>query len=58
MVFSNYIDGEWVAGATFENRNPANTDELVGEFVNGTPADAEAAAGAAARDGHVASAGL
>src|SRR5215210_4096314 len=51
MVFSNYIDGEWVAGtgATFENRNPANTDELVGEFVDGTPADAEAAAEAAAR---------
>ena len=36
MVFANYIDGAWVAGATFENRNPANTDELVGEFVNGT----------------------
>ena len=49
MLFANYIDGEWVAGATFENRNPANTDELVGEFVNGTPADAEAAAQAAAR---------
>ena len=51
MVFANYIDGEWVtgSGATFENRNPANTDELVGEFVNGTPADAEAAAEAAAR---------
>jgi aldehyde dehydrogenase (NAD+) len=49
MLFSNYINGEWVSGKTFENRNPANTDELVGEFVAGTPADAEAAADAAAR---------
>jgi aldehyde dehydrogenase (NAD+) len=49
MLFSNYINGAWVSGPTFENRNPANTDELVGEFVAGTPADAEAAAEAAAR---------
>jgi aldehyde dehydrogenase (NAD+) len=48
MVFANYINGEWVTGKTFENRNPANTDELVGEHVAGTPADAEAAAAAAA----------
>jgi aldehyde dehydrogenase (NAD+) len=49
MVFKNYINGEWVTGETFENRNPANTDELVGEHVSGTPADAEAAADAAAK---------
>ena len=49
MLFSNYINGEWVSGPTFENRNPANTDELVGEFVAGTPEDAERAAEAAAR---------
>src|SRR5690606_6029608 len=49
MVFSNYIDGEWVSGDTFDNRNPANTDELVGQFVAGTAADATAAADAAAR---------
>src|SRR6188768_3151613 len=42
MVFKNYINGEWVTGETFENRNPANIDELVGEHVSGTPADAEA----------------
>ena len=49
MVFKNYINGEWVTGETFENRNPANIDELVGEHVSGTPADAEAAADAAAK---------
>ena len=34
-------------GATFENRNPANTGEVVGHFVKGTPADVDAAAAAA-----------
>jgi aldehyde dehydrogenase (NAD+) len=48
-TFANYIDGAWVAGAgTFENRNPANTDELVGLFVKGTARDVEDAAAAAA----------
>ncbi|MBF8297120.1 MAG: Aldehyde Dehydrogenase, partial [Bacteroidetes bacterium] len=31
----NYIDGKWVdakSGKTFENRNPANWDELIGTF--------------------------
>ncbi len=46
-VFPNYIDGQWVTGETFENRNPANIDEVVGLFVRGTPADIEAAAEAA-----------
>ncbi len=46
--FANYIDGEWVASArTFENRNPANTDEIVGLFAKGTAADIDAAAKAA-----------
>ena len=32
-TFPNYIDGGWVSsGATFENRNPANTEELIGFF--------------------------
>ncbi len=48
MVFANYINGEWVSGDTFENRNPANTDEVVGLFVKGKPGDVEAAAEAAA----------
>ena len=47
-TFRNYINGAWVDGPVFENRNPANTDEVVGLFVKGTPADIEAAADAAA----------
>lgn len=46
-TFGNYINGEWVTGPTFENRNPANTDELVGLFVKGSADDVEAAAAAA-----------
>src|SRR5262249_38079983 len=51
QTFHNYINGEWVGSAkTFENRNPANTDEVVGLFWKGTAqdvADASAAAAAA-----------
>ncbi len=47
MLFANYINGEWVSGDTFENRNPANTDEVVGLFVKGSAADVSAAADAA-----------
>ncbi|MBL8237645.1 MAG: aldehyde dehydrogenase family protein [Bryobacterales bacterium] len=46
-VFRNYINGEWVDGPTFENRNPANTDEIVGLFVKGSAADVHRAADAA-----------
>lgn len=46
-MFHNYIDSEWVSGDTFENRNPANTDEIVGLFVKGTPKDIQRAADAA-----------
>src|SRR5580765_663347 len=50
QIYKNYINGEWVGGAkTFENRNPANTDEVVGLFTKGTAQDiADAAAAAAA----------
>ncbi len=49
QLFSNYIDGEWVnGGAVFENRNPANTEELIGKFVKGTAADVGNAAQSAA----------
>jgi aldehyde dehydrogenase (NAD+) len=49
-TFANYIDGEWVERAsTFENRNPANTAEVIGKFVKGTAEDIAAAADAAAR---------
>src|SRR5882672_4421127 len=49
QTFKNYINGEWVAaGKTFENRNPANTDEVVGLFSKGTAKDMADAADAAA----------
>jgi acyl-CoA reductase-like NAD-dependent aldehyde dehydrogenase len=49
LIFGNYINGEFItSGDTFENRNPANTAELVGNFVKGTAADIEAATSAAA----------
>ena len=48
-IFSNYINGEWVKrDAFFEDRNPANTGELVGSFVKGTAQDIHDAAEAAA----------
>jgi hypothetical protein len=45
-IFPNYIDGQWIdSGAHFENRNPADTDHIVGLFVKGTAGDiADAAA--------------
>src|SRR5580658_953419 len=48
QTFGNYINGEWVTkGDTFENRNPANTDEIVGLLVKGSAGDIERAADAA-----------
>jgi len=35
-MFPNYINAEWVSGETFEDRNPADTDRLIGLFVKGT----------------------
>ncbi|HKV62224.1 MAG TPA: aldehyde dehydrogenase family protein [Candidatus Acidoferrum sp.] len=49
-MFKNFINGEWVesrSGRAYENRNPANTDELVGMFVSGTEEDANQAVEAA-----------
>lgn len=46
--FPNYIDGAWVEGDWFEDRNPARADEVVGRFVNGAAADMRRAAEAAA----------
>ena len=51
-TFNNFIDGEWVAsrgGGVFENRNPADQDDLVGLFQDSTPEDADAAVAAAQR---------
>src|SRR6201998_1778449 len=51
-VFKNFIDGEWVessTGETFENRNPADTRDLVGIFQKSGKADVDAAVEAAKR---------
>jgi len=37
-----------IGGETFENRNPANTDELIGTFTKGSAQDMRDAAAAAA----------
>lgn len=47
-LYPNYINGEWVEGATFENRNPANTDEVVGLHTAGTAEEMARAVDAAA----------
>ena len=51
-VYHNYIDGQWApsaSGETFENRNPANVDDLIGVFQKSTGRDVEAAIDAARR---------
>jgi alpha-ketoglutaric semialdehyde dehydrogenase len=49
-TYYNLIDGEWVSsvsGQLFENRNPANTADLIGRFQQSGPADAARAVEAA-----------
>ena len=49
--FQNYIDGIWCDSSdskTFENRNPANWDDIIGLFPLSTAADVDRAANAAA----------
>ncbi|MGA8013538.1 MAG: aldehyde dehydrogenase family protein [Candidatus Acidiferrales bacterium] len=49
-LFKNYINGEWVecrSGKAIENRNPANTEELVGMFPASGAEDVNAAVEAA-----------
>ncbi len=51
-VFKNFIDGEWVESATretFENRNPADSRDLVGIFQKSNKDDVNAAVDAAKR---------
>jgi acyl-CoA reductase-like NAD-dependent aldehyde dehydrogenase len=51
-VFKNFIDGEWIessSGETFENRNPADTRDLVGIFQHSNKDDVNAAVDAAKR---------
>ena len=50
--YKNYIDGQWVAsssGKTFENRNPADGDDLIGTFQESNADDLNAAVDAADR---------
>src|SRR5246500_2441310 len=51
-VYKNFIDGEWVessTGETFEDRNPADTREVVAIFQRSAKADVDAAVDAAKR---------
>ena len=51
-TYHNFIDGKSAAsecGQVFENRNPANQDDVIGLFQQSTPADAETALAAAAK---------
>lgn len=50
QTFHNHIDGVWVparSGATYENRNPADRDDLIGLFPQSGQADVDAAVTAA-----------
>jgi len=50
-IFSNWIGGAWRpshSGDMFENRNPADRDDLIGRFQQSTTEDADAAVAAAA----------
>lgn len=50
-VYKNYINGEWVDssnGNAFENRNPANKNELIGMFAASSEKDVAVAVDAAA----------
>src|SRR5205085_10983999 len=49
-TYHNFIDGAWVpsvSGDQFEDRNPANTDDVVGVFQKSTAADVATATDAA-----------
>ena len=51
-TYNNFIDGKWSpasSGETFENRNPANTSDLIGLFQHSRRQDVEAALAAASK---------
>ncbi len=51
-TYHNFIDGSWVSSGSrhlFENRNPANTEDLIGVFQKSTRQDVEHAIDAARR---------
>ncbi len=48
--YKNYIDGHWIdakSRKTFENRNPANRNELIGQFPLSSAEDVHGAVNAA-----------
>ena len=48
--FQNFINGQWKdakSGQTFENRNPANWDEVIGTFPKSAEEDVNEAVAAA-----------
>ena len=50
--YHNFIDGAWVpsiSGELFEDRNPANSEDLIGHFQKSTRADVDRAVDAAKR---------
>lgn len=47
MTSNNLIAGEWVGGNATENRNPSDTNDVVGLYAQGTPDDMRAAIAAA-----------
>ncbi len=46
-IHQNLIAGEWTGASASPNINPSNTDDVVGEYVQGTADDARAAIAAA-----------
>jgi len=46
-LHKNYIGGEWVGGDARPNINPSNTNEVIGEYAQGTAEDARNAIDAA-----------
>ncbi|WP_148294605.1 aldehyde dehydrogenase family protein, partial [Halarchaeum acidiphilum] len=49
-TYENYVGGEWTdssTGETFENRNPADPDDVIGTFPDSAGEDAETAVAAA-----------
>src|SRR5438067_5809432 len=48
LMFNNLIDGEWISdGTRSPNINPSDTNDVIGEAVRGTRAQADAAVAAA-----------
>ncbi|MFN7457829.1 MAG: aldehyde dehydrogenase family protein, partial [Gemmatimonas sp.] len=52
ITYRNFIGGQWVApstGASFENRNPADQQDLIGHFPAAGGSDLDAAVASARR---------